>query len=725
MSSRVRLVIAALSTLAGAAAAAPPANAATTVLGAQIPCAAQSDGVRFCQGSTVPPGAPAEKSFDGTIIDANVTLPPAPASGPDGGFPLIIVSHGYGGSKKDLTNPEDKWFPSADELARKGYAVLNATDRGFGDSCGSPSSRTANPQGCAQGWIKLMDSRWEVHDEQFMAGELADEGWIAPQRIGAIGESYGGGESLLLATLKDRVIDAQTNKAMPWVSPVKHIPLAIAAATPTIPWSDLISSLLPNGHTLTYTVPGPADDFTPGGDLKQSFVAGLYAGGQATGYYAPPATDSQADLTNWFGQVNTFPEPPESDPMFSQIVGAEKWKGALYFLNGVDLGAPDGEAPAPLLMSNGFTDDLFPVDETVRYYNLEKALFPSDPVALTYMDYGHMRGQNKASDIALLKGQIQAWLDHYVMGTGADPGQAVTALTQTCPASAASGGPFVADNFTDLAPGELAAAFTTAQTISSSAGDPSIAKAIDPVAGGGACATTASADQTGVATYRLPAATGAGYTLLGGPIVYAKMSSSGTEPLIAERLWDVAPDGSQSLVARGNYRPPTDLSQLQVFQLHPGAWHFAADHIPKLELLGQDPPYLRAPEGSFTVTISALGLILPTHETSGNGIVARGALPLPGGATPISGLPTESASTAATSLAGCSSKALHARSTARHRSKGGAKHRAKRHAKRRKKRATACTKPARKHGAKHHRSKAHHRATGRQRGARRPGRQRR
>lgn len=718
MTARTRFAIPALTALALALGHTAGASAATTVLGAQIPCATQADGVRFCQGSTSGAGAHPEKiPFDGSILDVNVTLPAVPSGGSDGNFPLVIVSHGYGGSKKSLDAPEERWLPSAHELAKKGYAVLNTTTRGFGESCGSVQSRLANPA-CAMppgGWIELMDARYEVHDVQHMAGELADEGWIAPQKIGAIGESYGGGESLLLATLKDRTVGMPPSNAVsPWTSPQKHIPLAIAAATPTIPWSDLISSLLPNGHTLTYTVAGPADDYAPGGDLKQSFVAGLYASGQASGYYAPPGVDSQADLTNWFGQVNAFPEPPENDPQFGQIVAALKWKSPWYFLNGSNIG-PDTDPPAPMLLSNGFTDDLFPVDETIRYYNLEKTLFPNDPVQLTYMDYGHMRGQNKPPDIAFLKSQIQAWLDHYVLGTGPDPGQPVTALTQTCPSSAPSGGPFVADTFLDLAPGALPARFTTPQTIDSSAGDPSIAKAIDPVAGGGACATTPSADQTGVATYRLPAATGSGYTMLGAPTIYAQMSATGTDPIVVERLWDVAPDGTQSLVARGDFRPSADLSQVQVFQLHPGAWHFAAGHIPKLELLGQDPPYLRAPEGSFTVTISALGLILPTHDTSGNGIQLRGAvsLPLPAGAKPIAGVKT-AAPAAPRPAPACprSKPTRRTRSHAAHRSRSRrhtpAKHKAKKK-KKKKKKSSACTRPVRHKRTKHKKAR-HHRA---------------
>ena len=56
----------------------------------KIPCVAQSDGTRFCEGSI----ATRVPSFDGQPIDANVALPST-----NGPAPLIVILHGYGGSK--------------------------------------------------------------------------------------------------------------------------------------------------------------------------------------------------------------------------------------------------------------------------------------------------------------------------------------------------------------------------------------------------------------------------------------------------------------------------------------------------------------------------------------------------------------------------------------------------------------------------------------------------
>jgi hypothetical protein len=629
--------------LAGLALSVPAVAAAdTTVLG-DIPCAAQPDGTRLCQGATTP-------TFDGTPLDVGVALPPVPASGPDGGYPLIIVAHGFANERKDLDKPEQPFFPSAHELARRGYAVLAPTDRGFGGSCGTPQARAAAPSGCAKGWIHLMDVRYEVADAQFLAGELADASWIDPQQIGAIGESYGGGETLLLATLKDRVV-TPSGTLEPWRSPVKGLPMRIAAATPVVPWSDLVYSLLPNGRTLDYTITPPSADVTPVGVAKQSVVAGLYALGQAPpgfsgpvyspgGYYAPPGADPSADLTRWVALLNAG-EPYDGEPLVAPSIAAlTDYRSPYYLLDrsAAPMLGSAPEAPAPMLISNGFTDDIFPVDEALRYYNLERSLFPTNPIALTFMDYGHPRAQNKAADIDLLRGQINAWIDHYVKGTAPDPGQPVVALTQTCPVSAPSGGPFVADSWVDLHPGELSYSSAAPQTILSGGGDPAVAKAFDPVAGSGACATASAGVEPGIATYELPTASGAGYTLLGAPLVIARLTISGAFPEIASRLLDVGPDGTETLVARGVWRPGADVSGTQYFQLHAGAWHFAPGHHPRLELLGRDAPFLRASNGQFTVTVSSLKLLLPTRETTGNGIVANTGLPIPPGARAAPGV---------------------------------------------------------------------------------------
>jgi hypothetical protein len=616
-----------------AASAAPISTvfAGQTVSGQGIPCTPQADGVRVCHGADGGASGPdlRLKSFDDTPLEVYVILPPAPSSGTDGSYPLIAQSHGWGSS---AGGPGNKEFagPTADTWAQQGYAVLQLTARGFNDSCGSAASRVADSAGCQNGYIRLDDARYEARDVQNATGLLVDAGIVDPARIGVTGESYGGGVSLALGTLKDRIMNVDGTLS-PWKSPA-GTPLSVAASAPVIPWSDLAYSLVPNGHPLDYQVASPTTDLSPIGVEKQSFNSGLYALGQTTGYYAPAgantATGGNDDLTTWYSVINAG-EPYEGNSAVAPIVQQiAQFHSPYYLLDGAYGTAK--EAPSPLLIANGFTDDLFPVDEALRYYNLERSLYPSDPISLFDGDFGHMRAQNKAGDAALLSSTIQAFFDHYLKGAGAQPGLGATSMIETCPSTAASGGPFTAASWAALHPGEVDYSSSPAQTISSSAGDPTVARAIDPIAGDGACATVPGSDQgSGVATYRLPAATGSGYTLLGSPTVIAKLSVSGLYPFIAARLWDVnTAANTQTLVARGIYRiDPNATDGLQVFQLHPGAWHFASGHVPKLELLGQDSPYARTSNGQFSITVSGLQLRLPVHEQPGSAAVVIHPLP--------------------------------------------------------------------------------------------------
>jgi dienelactone hydrolase len=601
-----------------------------TVSGQPVSCTTQADGTRVCQGDYSSSGGADTrlKSFDGTPLALYVTLPPAPAAGSDGHYPLIVQSHGWG---VPTTGPTDTQYygPTADSWARNGYAVLQLVARGFGDSCGTAASRISDPSGCANGYLRLDDDRYEARDVQTAIGLLVDEGVVDPGRIGVTGESYGGGVSLELATVKNRIMNADGTLS-PWASPA-GTPLSITAAAPVIPWSDLVYSLVPNGRTLDYAVTSPTADLSPIGVEKQSFVSGLYAEGSANGYYAPAGTNSQADLTSWFASLNAG-EPYDTSASDQALVQQiARYHSPYYLLDGA-YGAAK-VAPPPLLIANGFTDDLFPVDEAVRYYNLERSLYPNDPVGLFNWDGGHERGQNKPADNALLSARIQSFFDHYVKGAGAAPILGATALTQACPKTAPSAGPYWAATWAGLHPGEVDHSSVAAQTISSSAGNPQTAQAIDPISGPGACATATATDQgAGVASYRLPPATGSGYTLLGSPTVIADLNVTGSYPLIAARLWDVdTTTNTETLVARGLYRiSSTAPSGVQVFQLHPGAWHFAAGHVPKLELLGQDSPYARTSNGRFSISVSDLQLRLPVHEVPGApGTPAAVTRPLP------------------------------------------------------------------------------------------------
>ncbi|MGA8804972.1 MAG: CocE/NonD family hydrolase [Solirubrobacterales bacterium] len=592
-------------------------------------CSVAADGVREC-GSTTPRSS--SPSWDGTPIDVNVAFPAVP-SGSDGNYPLIIIGHGYGGAKIGFGASGST--SGMREFTSRGYAVFSMTDRGFHESCGSPASFTAGGSACDNGYIHLMDDRYEIRDAQFFAGELADAGLVNGQKIGATGGSYGGGLSLALAALKDRVM-MPDGSLVPWTSPTNHLPMRIAAATPIVPWSDLAYSLTPNGGTLDYAADSPYSGRT--GVEKESFQSGLYLSGATAGRYcgeAPypsPCTNFGADVTAWKTRLDAG-EPYDGDPTMTAILNEIEAHHSAYYID-------HSEPPAPLLISNGFTDDLFPADEAIRYYNRTRSQYPNAPISLFFGDFGHMRAVGKPAESTALDAAQNAWLDYYVKGGGSQPFQGVTAYTLTCPTSAPSGGPFTAGSWAGFQHGVVRLQDAGSKTIAANGGSSAVDTQFDPISGGGACAAPSAGDLPGVATYRLPAAAGNGYTLMGSPTVIAKISSPTANSEMAARLLDVDPNsGKETLVARQLFRPAVGTAR-QVFQLHPSGHLFAAGHVAKLELLPRDAggsdlnSYGRAANGQGDITVSNLDLRLPVMENpgaAGGQVVARPPLALPCG----------------------------------------------------------------------------------------------
>jgi len=385
--------------------------------------------------------------------------------------------------------------------------------------------------------------------------------------------------------------------------------MELAAAVPQWPWSDLAYSLMPNGATLDYVADAPylgPEGKARIGIEKASYVAGLYGLGLGLSNYAPPGADPEADLTTWYGLINSG-EPYELTPLAGPIVDQITTYHSSYY---VDHSRP----PAPLLIQSGWNDDLFPVDEAVRFYNRTRTEFPGDPISLFLMDDGHARSQNKPADEELFLARENAWFDHYLKGEGPAPASSAEALTTAC--GGPSAGPYAAASWKDLAPGEIRFDSPAPQTVLPAAGDPAIGKAFDPIATGKACETASGADQPGTATYRLPTVPAGGFTLLGSPTVVADLAAADSDSELAARLLDVSPVGTERLVARGLLRPGDGGAGI-VFQLHPQGYRFAPGDTVKLELLPSDAPYARPSNLQAPIVVSNLELRLPVREQPG------------------------------------------------------------------------------------------------------------
>jgi len=569
------------------------------------------EGVYQCSGLV--------ETWDGIPLDTTVTLPAPGARS----RPLVAELHGFGNSKWEYLDPASTAYTdNAYGWAREGYAVLTFTARGLWGSCGTPESRLASAVACADGYIHLADVRYEARDAQELIGRLVDGGYADPRAIGVTGDSYGGGQSLMLAALRDRVMlpDGSLER---WRSP-GGTALEIAAAAPVIPWSDLITAAAPNGRVSALGVTPRRVATQPVGVSKSSFVNAIAAAaqfatgpgqplgepfvpGRPMGFLAPSGHDPEADVLGWVARTNRG--EPYDDPEAEAVVRTLTRFHSPYYI-------PPTRPPAPLLLAAGFTDDLFPVDESLRFANRTAKRYREVPLSLLFGDFGHQRAQNDPRERRRLLRSVHGWLDRHLRGGRGPAPEGVTAFVQTCPRERDSIGPFRAPRFADLARARVGRRFSGPDTIVSGSGDPAVARALDPVGGGGdGCVETDRATAPGTARYEIATPAKRGLTMIGAPRLRARIEASGAEPEVTElmaRLWDVAPDGeTQRLVARGAYRPRDGRNR---WQLHPGAWRFKRGHTAELELLGADAPYSRPANAQFTLDVSKLRVRLPVRR---------------------------------------------------------------------------------------------------------------
>lgn len=655
-------------------------------------------GIRFCPTGSIEDDPDTDEnedervpSFDGAPLDVDVTLPegldpenPEPA-------PTIVIMHGYGGNKTDFESASEDGKRAEDDrdfhynnvhYARRGYVVVNYTARGFGRSCGREEDSNATPA-CrsTRSYVHLVDQRWEIRDTQYVLGLLADQGFTEPKEIGVTGISYGGGQSVILAFLRNEIRqgaladedeDPDTDSGsdfVPWRSPGPNLDdndsgdddsekaMEIAAAFPRWPWSDLVASLVPNGRFLQDKVSDDRESRDPLGVPIASFITGLLGLGAESGTYCgtPPRTapdppnddkyedpdpgpapdknpacrDLTSDLNQAFQEVVGEGEPYEGDAVVEAIADelAERHSG--YALA--------DRKPAPLLLQSGWTDDLFPPRESLRVYNKVRADHGDDaPVSLQFGDVGHPRASNKEETDQDFNDEGSDFFDEHVMGKGNGPaGGSARAWTQTCPADADPEGPFTASSFRALNPRSPSFGSDAPQTVQADVASPD-SLAYDPIANmQDPCAETRDAPPPGggdggppgTAVYRSRVAT-EGFRMLGLPRVTADIATTGNLPgsgltgQLDSRLFDVAPDGTQILVSRGTYRLTENQTQDDVtFDLSGNGWCFEPGHRVKLELLGQDAPYLRPSNAdTTTVTVSNLDVDLPgSREACGPG----------------------------------------------------------------------------------------------------------
>jgi hypothetical protein len=604
--------------LVTAALAAGPAASASASLPLLSTCSNVSDsadsfGYRMCSGF-VP-------SFDGVPLDVDLTMPASTT--PTGGYPLVVMMHGWGNSKTDWESADFCDSGSADRcnynnvaFASRGYAVLNYTARGFHGSCG-PGSPNAATAACATGWTHLADLRYEIHDTQYLAGLLVDAG-VARPGIAVTGGSYGGGQSWLLALLANRVMSTNGTLA-PWTSP-NGIAMHIAAAVPKYPWTDLVDALTPNGRASDGILSRNGDRTTPFGIEKKSYVDYLYASGASSARYAAPGQDPTADLTTWYHEISLGENPAEGTYAPGIIDQITHFRSP-YYQTGLISSDVAGHTETPVFDIQGWTDHLFPEVAGASMIEKLRATDPRWPAYLYASDLGHPPADNmKFSEWRVINAQAASFIDHYMKsGAGVLPRMVFQEQVVTCDASA---GPVFGSLWLPaIAPGRVA--FTSSESGHATASAPSDAAAgaaTDPLAfyigngaHGGCIKLPGALPANGAMTsWTFPVCST--FTMVGEPALSVRASITGSDAEINSRLWDEAPDGSVTLVTRGMYRWNGASGAAAItYSMIGSAWTFASGHRLRIEVTQNDAPYMRLDNYPSTITYSSLTLTLPSR----------------------------------------------------------------------------------------------------------------
>jgi len=523
-----------------------------------------------------------ESDVDHTLLDATLQLPTGV-----GPFPLVVLLHGWAGSK--TTSGE-----IADMLVASGYGVLRYSARGFGDSWGK-----ANPS----------DLEIELRDLQSMIGRVAEQSACAidAQAVAVTGASYGGGQSWLAA--------AEPVFRRAPESPEVHIRTVLPIAA----WTDLLYSLMPNGR--------PRNSLDGYGGLKLSFVNGLFVSGLRKPDKGPQPwyPNYPKYLLAWDAYLDVT-EPTRADPVMGQIADGLAGYRSIWWQQRFWAGLAINRVP--IFQVQGFTDDLFPLEEAKRMLLAITSLDASYPIASYFGDLGHPRASNKGGEIDYVLRLMRDWLAFYLKGEGSPPTFAIQAAITRPPEE-----PFAPANvltfasWDDLATATVRQKFHDTAVLVNPVNDPYEAFYWDPLVREGAKGLEPYSlpfpppiiDINSLGVYEAPVdAFGRGALLIAGqPEIELKASSTAPRVQLNVRLYDVAPDGSRSLITRGTYTIDAGVglpaNGKVTIPTYGNLWNVPADHRLRLEITNLDSPYISPSKVASVTTISHVELTLPVR----------------------------------------------------------------------------------------------------------------
>ena len=366
---------------------------------------------------------PSSRPTSSTTIALTVLLP---ARCPGDTFPVVLHSHGYGGTRvKTLAASSDlpfalPMFPAVTALAQTlpfyGYVVISFDQRGHGDSKpanGGGHARIIDPALETQDARAILD--W-AHDnaERFSIQRQTGTGIAKDIKVGTLGVSYGGGFQLPLAALEPR----------------------IDTIVPVGTWHDLLYSLLP-GDAVKLGFDGLLCllGVNVGGVQNTPVVAALC---NQVNINNPTAFNirSRANLVSALNRPTTQPRRV-SDAELADFFNSH---GMGYFQARQQAGQPWGYGerqaklrPIPALFIQGNRDNLFNLTEA--YWNQRYFQAAGGDVRLLTTEGGHMNplayqteGSTNCGNVAGIPA-ILGWFDQHLKGENS---ATVRAIPKVC-----------------------------------------------------------------------------------------------------------------------------------------------------------------------------------------------------------------------------------------------------------------------------------------------------
>jgi len=518
------------------------------------------------------------------VIDTTLYVPPtATARHP---APAVLVTHGFGGSK-DSGNVVN-W---ARFLSSHGYVVLAWTAQGFGAS-----------SGC----IRLDSAAYDVGDISALITQL-----LAPRPdvlhdargpvVGMVGESYGGGIQPLLA---------------------EHDP-RVRAIVPFWGWNSLQHALIPNDRIVPghgeFDLQAPTD-----GVMKAEWVSQLFAAGNAQpaqGNGGCPQEKLAAGDPSGAAACPGFPT------IMCQVYATVAAAGTLDGTGRTLLAGSSGASwisrlRTPTMLVQGESDTLFPLSEAIATYTALRTA--KVPVAMIWSSSGHGgypgqpgEGEFDSTDLehGYISQRVLTWFDRWLRGAQVDTGPgfayyrnwvpdggkgsdvAQYAAAPAFPAQKGAsyllsgGGAMVAPG---LAPSTGSAAFYRL-------GAPAYSETSNCTGPGASTPCPGSLDGIPANDVPLESASWTSTPLradvdsVGTPTAHVHLSHvNGQDLIVFAKVYDVAPDGSSTLVNRlvAPVRVPNaDLTKAVDIRLPAFAHRFPKGHAVRFTFAATDAAY--------------------------------------------------------------------------------------------------------------------------------------